>query len=104
MVSSAWVGARKPHRRIYDAVLDQLGVAPDDALFVGDTWTCDVEGPRAAGLVPLYLRRAHFGVDKTAPDDHHTPSRAPRRRPQPGARAHPMNATAQLTARSWPAQ
>jgi putative hydrolase of the HAD superfamily len=36
------------------------------------SWTCDVEGPRAAGLVPLYLRRAHLGVDRTAPDDHHT--------------------------------
>jgi putative hydrolase of the HAD superfamily len=71
-VSSAWVGARKPHRRMYHAVLDRIGVAPADALFVGDTWTCDVEGPRAAGLVPLYLRRAHLGIDKTAPDDHHT--------------------------------
>ena len=28
----------------------RVGVAPDDALFVGDTWSCDVEGPRAAGL------------------------------------------------------
>jgi putative hydrolase of the HAD superfamily len=71
-VSSAWVGARKPHRRMYDAVLDRIGVAPADALFVGDTWTCDVEGPRAAGLVPLYLRRTHLGVDRTAPSDHHT--------------------------------
>ena len=71
VVSSAWVGARKPHRRMYDAVVDRIGVAPADALFVGDTWTCDVEGPRAAGLVPLYLRRAHLGVDKTAPENHH---------------------------------
>lgn len=71
-VSSAWVGARKPHRRMYDAVLDRIGIAAADALFVGDTWTCDVEGPRAAGLVPLYLRRAHLGVDRTAPEDHHT--------------------------------
>jgi putative hydrolase of the HAD superfamily len=71
VVSSAWIGARKPHRRMYDAVLDRIGIAADDALFVGDTWTCDVEGPRAAGLVPLYLRRAHLGADKTAPDDHH---------------------------------
>jgi putative hydrolase of the HAD superfamily len=76
-LSSAWVGARKPHRRMYEAVLDEINrldgidVAPADALFVGDTWTCDVEGPRAVGLVPLYLRRAHLGVDKTAPDDHH---------------------------------
>jgi len=72
VVSSAWIGARKPHRRMYEAVLDRVGVAPADALFVGDTWTCDVEGPRTAGLVPLYLRREHFGVDKTAPADHHT--------------------------------
>ncbi len=71
IVSSAWVGARKPHRRMYDAVLDRIGVAPGDALFVGDTWTCDVEGPRAAGLVPLYLRREHLGIDRTAPEDHH---------------------------------
>ena len=51
-VSSAWIGARKPHRRMYDAVLERTGVAPEDALFVGDTWSCDVEGPRAAGLRP----------------------------------------------------
>jgi len=69
VVSSAWVGARKPHRRMYDAVLDRAGVAAADALFVGDTWSCDVEGPRAAGLRPLYVRRPHFGPDATAPAD-----------------------------------
>jgi len=72
VVSSAWVGARKPHPRMYDAVLTRTGVAPDDALFVGDTWTCDVDGPRAAGLRTVYLRRMHFGPDTTAPADHHT--------------------------------
>jgi FMN phosphatase YigB (HAD superfamily) len=56
---------------MYDAVLERVGVAPGDALFVGDTWTCDVEGPRAAGLLAVYLRREHLGVDKTAPPDHH---------------------------------
>jgi putative hydrolase of the HAD superfamily len=69
VVSSAWVGARKPHRRMYDAVLDRAGVVAADALFVGDTWSCDVEGPRAAGLVPVYVRRPHFGPDATAPAD-----------------------------------
>ncbi len=69
VVSSAWVGARKPHPRIYDAVLSRLDVAPDQALFVGDTWACDVAGPRAAGLRPLYVRRAHHGPDSTAPGD-----------------------------------
>jgi putative hydrolase of the HAD superfamily len=70
-LSSAWVGARKPHRRMYDAVLDKTGVAPEDAFFVGDTWSCDVEGPRDAGLRPVYVRRPHLGPDATAPADHH---------------------------------
>ena len=28
VVSSAWVGARKPHRRMYDAVLERAGLDP----------------------------------------------------------------------------
>ena len=68
-VSSAWVGARKPHPRIFEHTLAELGVAPEHALFVGDTWACDVEGPRATGMRAVYLRRAHFGPDKTAPAD-----------------------------------
>ena len=71
VVSSAWIGARKPHPRMYDSVLERAGVAPDDALFVGDTWSCDVEGPRAAGIRSVYVRRSHLGPDATAPDDHH---------------------------------
>jgi len=72
VVSSAWVGARKPHPRIYSHTLEQLGVAPEDALFVGDTWACDVDGPLAAGMRAIYLRRSHLGVDHTAPAPHET--------------------------------
>jgi len=72
VVSSAWVGARKPHPRIYAHTLEAVGIAPQDALFVGDTWSCDVDGPRAAGMRSVYLRRPHLGADRTAPDDHHT--------------------------------
>jgi putative hydrolase of the HAD superfamily len=73
VVSSAWIGARKPHPRIYTHTLEQLGVAPEDALFVGDTWTCDVDGPRTAGMRAVYLRRTHLGVDHTAPEPVHFP-------------------------------
>jgi putative hydrolase of the HAD superfamily len=69
VVSSAWVGARKPHPRMYAHTLERLDVNPADAIFVGDTWACDVRGPRAFGIEPVYLRRAHFGVDTTAPED-----------------------------------
>jgi putative hydrolase of the HAD superfamily len=69
IVSSAWIGARKPHPRVYTHMVEQLEVAPGEILFVGDTWTCDVVGPRAAGFTPVYLRRPHFGADSTAPTD-----------------------------------
>jgi putative hydrolase of the HAD superfamily len=67
VVSSAWVGARKPHTRIYRHMLDALGVDADRVLFVGDTWNCDVDGPLAHGLRPVYVRRAHREPDITAP-------------------------------------
>ena len=67
IVSSAWVGARKPHPRIYLHTLGALGVDPERTLFVGDTWNCDVDGPTEHGLKPVYVRRAHREPDHTAP-------------------------------------
>ncbi len=36
VVDSAYVGTRKPERRIYEITLERLGVAPDTALLVDD--------------------------------------------------------------------
>jgi putative hydrolase of the HAD superfamily len=69
IVSSAWAGARKPHPRIYEHTVTKLGVAPAEALFVGDTWGPDVVGPRAMGMPTLYLRRAGRWPDDAAPAD-----------------------------------
>ena len=41
---------RKPDPRIYRAVLDDLGVEPGRALFVGDRVLEDVQGPAALGM------------------------------------------------------
>jgi putative hydrolase of the HAD superfamily len=49
-VFSSEIGVRKPDPRIYRAVLDQLGVEPDRALFVGDRVLEDVQGPAALGM------------------------------------------------------
>src|SRR3954466_5033094 len=68
-VSSAWVGARKPHPRIYAHTLHEAGVGAAGTLFVGDTWGPDVAGPLAAGLTPLYLRRVDHWPDGTCPHD-----------------------------------
>lgn len=68
-ISSAWVGARKPHPRIYAAALAEAGTDAAETLFVGDTWGPDVEGPIAVGMRPLYLRRDGHWPDITAPED-----------------------------------
>ena len=68
-VSSAWAGARKPHPRIFRHTLDKIGVSADDALFVGDTWGPDVEGPRAVGITPVYLSRDGHWPDPGSPED-----------------------------------
>jgi putative hydrolase of the HAD superfamily len=69
VVSSAWAGARKPHPRIYRYLIERAALDPADVLFVGDTWGPDVEGPRAAGMRPVYLERDDHWPDATKPHD-----------------------------------
>jgi putative hydrolase of the HAD superfamily len=49
------VGWRKPHRAPFDRALSLLGVAPAEAMFVGDDHRWDVTGARNAGLRPVLL-------------------------------------------------
>jgi putative hydrolase of the HAD superfamily len=53
VLASSEVGWAKPSPRIYAAALGRLGVAPGEALMVGDRPREDVEGARAAGLRSL---------------------------------------------------
>jgi putative hydrolase of the HAD superfamily len=50
IVLSCELGVRKPHPAVYAAVTGALGVAPGEVLFVGDRFSDDVAGPRAAGM------------------------------------------------------
>lgn len=57
-LASAEVGARKPDGAIFAAALAAAGgVAPGEALHVGDTVEADVEGARAAGIHPVLVAR-----------------------------------------------
>jgi HAD superfamily hydrolase (TIGR01509 family) len=51
------VGLRKPRREIFEAALARLGVAPREAVHVGDNLEADVEGAAAAGLRTVWLTR-----------------------------------------------
>ena len=47
---SSEVGKRKPHPAIFERALDELGVAPGQALFVGDRLEADVAGASRVGM------------------------------------------------------
>ena len=57
VVTSARVGARKPHPAIYAETLARCRVGPGEALFVGDSWGPDVEGPLAEGMSAIHVWR-----------------------------------------------
>jgi HAD superfamily hydrolase (TIGR01509 family) len=67
VVTSARVGVRKPHAQIYLAVMDRLGVAPDETLFVGDSYHPDVTGPVALGMRAAHVWRPTPLSDPPAP-------------------------------------
>jgi putative hydrolase of the HAD superfamily len=50
-------GVEKPDPRIFAQALESLGVEPHEAAHVGDSFRHDVEGARAAGLVPVLIDR-----------------------------------------------
>jgi len=55
IVDSARVGVEKPDPRIFGAALTALGVAPADALFVGDSLPRDMAGARGIGMAHAWL-------------------------------------------------
>jgi HAD superfamily hydrolase (TIGR01662 family) len=62
-ISSFHHGKTKPHESIFRAVLELLGVAPGDALMVGDTVEDDVEGAHAIGMQAVLLDRLGLRPD-----------------------------------------
>lgn len=69
-VFSSEVGKRKPHPAIFEAALERLGVAPGDALFVGDRRLEDVQGAKELGMTTVQALwfRADDGAVGIDPD------------------------------------
>jgi HAD superfamily hydrolase (TIGR01509 family) len=70
IVLSAEVGKRKPHPAIFERALAELGVAADEALFVGDRLAADVLGASRVGMktVQALWFRADDGPEDAEPD------------------------------------
>ncbi len=57
IVVSAEVGVGKPDPRIFTLTADRLGVAPGDAVMVGDSLVRDVGGAKSAGMPAVWIDR-----------------------------------------------
>jgi putative hydrolase of the HAD superfamily len=47
----------KPDPRIFEILLERAGLAAHEVAHVGDDAEADVEGARAAGVLPVWLNR-----------------------------------------------
>jgi 2-haloalkanoic acid dehalogenase type II len=57
VASSEELRVYKPHASIFRETCERLGVAPDEALYLGDSPWADVAGARNAGLRAVWLNR-----------------------------------------------
>lgn len=55
VLDSRLVGVEKPDPRIFQIALDRVGISPAEALYIGDLYSIDVVGPRAAGMRAILL-------------------------------------------------
>jgi putative hydrolase of the HAD superfamily len=70
-IGSGAFGRTKPHPAIFRAVLERIGVEPEDAAMVGDSIEDDVDGAHAAGIERAFLldREGRFpGAENRLPD------------------------------------
>ena len=67
LVSDA-VGKVKPHAELFEAPLARMGIAPSEALFVGDTPGADVLGAKQAGLDVAWINRKGRELDPDLPE------------------------------------
>ena len=55
VLDSRLVGVEKPDPRIFQMALDHIGISPAEALYIGDLYSIDVVGSRAAGMHAILL-------------------------------------------------
>jgi putative hydrolase of the HAD superfamily len=64
------VGFPKPDARSFRAAIDPLGIAPEEAVHVGDLRRTDVAGARAIGMRTVRIRARHDDLSELPDADH----------------------------------
>lgn len=67
VVISEALGLRKPHPALIHAGVRGLGCEARDVVMVGDTWTEDIAGARAAGVDAVWIDVRGYGVPDGEP-------------------------------------
>ncbi|MCA9970281.1 MAG: HAD family hydrolase [Anaerolineales bacterium] len=69
-ITSGDAGVMKPHPDIYQAILRQLRVPPERAVFVGDRPANDIAGANAVGMTSVLMAPPHvtYPLDGVQPD------------------------------------
>jgi putative hydrolase of the HAD superfamily len=57
VITSARVGVRKPHPRIFEAAMRLAATGPDETIYVGDSYKHDVLGARGVGMDAILIDR-----------------------------------------------
>ena len=61
--TSETVGFRKPHPKIFEDMIDQLGVLPEQIMYVGDDALNDVAPARAMGMVSVWYKQEDAEIE-----------------------------------------
>jgi putative hydrolase of the HAD superfamily len=79
VVVSGQLGYRKPHPKVFLALLDQLGTSKEQTVFVGDNLEADIQGAQHMGMQPVWMtyvqsQKAREGRGLTAAPPPATPN------------------------------
>ena len=67
------IGISKPNPKLYLTAVRDLGLAPEEVMYVGDSPEHDVAPPRSIGMITVWAKRAaKHGLEKSGAVPHHT--------------------------------
>jgi len=69
ILSSAAVGLRKPHPRIFKTAMQTMGVTPAETIMVGDTLGADILGAHNLGMRGIWITRRADRASNRADED-----------------------------------
>ena len=68
VLTSAEVGHKKPHPKIFDLAIERMGVGRDEAIHIGDSLEDDVGGARGASIDAILFDPGEQHGERSVPD------------------------------------